>query len=289
MRMVPVILSVLLAAAPYLALGEPPASCSRVVSLSPNLTELVYALGLGDRLVGRSSACDFPAEAKTVPVVGDFGRPNWEALQALNPDLVIATSVEKPALLKRLESVGIRHLLLPCEGWGQLLDAARTVSQAVGAPDAGERWVRDMDARRDALEARTKAWLASRSRIRVYTEVWGDPITTVGGNSFLGDIVTLAGGENIATRFKMPYVHVSSEWVIGENPEVILRAYMLPGVSTLADVGKRPGWGAIRAVQTGAICTNIPPDWLLRPGPRLLDGAEAFADWLQARFKHAGE
>jgi iron complex transport system substrate-binding protein len=263
--------------------------CRRIVSLAPNLTELVFSLGLGDRLVGRSSACDFPPDAKPVPVVGDFGRPNWEALQARNPDLVIATDVEKPGLLRQLDEIGIHHLLLPCESWKQLLDAGRAISAAAGEPAMGENWVRAMTAQRDALQRRTREWLGGREPVRVYVEIWGDPVTTVGRGCFLNDVVDMAGGTNIASSFKQSYVHVSGEWVIGEEPAAILRAYMLPQASSLSEIGERPGWGAIPAVQTGAICTTIPPDWLLRPGPRLLDGAEAFADWLKARFGQAGE
>ncbi len=256
-------------------------SSARVVSLSPSLTELVFALGFGDRLIGRSSACDYPPEAARAPVVGDFGRANLEVLESLKPDLVVATDLEKPGIAKRLDDMGIAAKVLPCEGWDQLMQAAREISASLGDPGAGDRWVQSMQERRSALEKRVGEHFATTPRPRVYIEVWGDPPTTAGGVSFLHDVVTLAGGVNVAASLAQKYPHVGSEWVVRANPDVILLAYMM-GTASPGDVGKRPGWGQIRAVQTGSICSSIPPDLLLRPGPRIIDGAEALAGWLTA-------
>lgn len=179
---------------PARAGGAPP---RRVVSLAPSLTELVYALGFGDRVVGRSSACDFPPEAKSLPVVGGFGRPNLEAVQALRPDLLIATSLEKPGIIRRMNELGVETLLLPCESWGELLQAARALGGALGDEARADRWVRDMTARREALAREVDVFYAGRARPRVYVEVWGDPPTTPGGGTFLDDVVQLAGGTNV--------------------------------------------------------------------------------------------
>lgn len=253
----------------------------RIVSLAPNLTELVYVLGFGSNLVGRSSACNYPPESQAVPVVGGFGRPNWEVLESLHPDLVLATDLEKPGLLQRVNERGMRGLLMPCESWDELLQAAITLSEAMGRRSAGEQFVKEMTARRNALAARVASFSGTGQRPRVYVEVWGDPLTTAGANTFLTDIVQLAGGTNIAGSLRPKYVSVNSEWVIGQDPDVILLAYMLPKTSAAAALAKRPAWDKIRAIRQNAICDSIPPDLLLRPGPRVIQGAEAFAAWLE--------
>jgi iron complex transport system substrate-binding protein len=261
----------------------------RVVSLAPNLTELVFELGFGSNLVGRSSACDFPPEVRSLPVVGGFGRPNGEMLESLRPDLVLATDMEKPGLLDRLNEMGVRNLLLPCESWDQLMQAGLAISEAFDQRVIGEKFIHNMNARRNDLEKRVAGFYKGKPRPLVYVEVWGDPLTTAGGDSFLNDLIQLAGGTNIAAALRPQYVHVSAEWIIGQNPDVLLLAYMLPNASSSESVVKRPGWDKMRAVQQNTICANIQPDLLLRPGPRMLEGAERFADWLMKQMPVSDE
>ena len=255
----------------------------RVVSLAPNLTELMFHLGFGSNLIGRSSACDYPAETKQIPVVGGFGRPNWEMLESLRPDLVLATDLEKPGLLDRLQDRGVRTLLLPCESWDQLMHAGLVISAAFNQQAMGEKFVRRMTAQRNDLEKRVTDFYQDKPRPRVYVEVWGDPLTTAGGDSFIDDLVQLAGGINIAATLRPRYIPVSAEWIIRQDPDVILLAYMLAQTSSAESVVKRPGWDKMKAVRQNAICATIRPDLLLRPGPRIIDGAEAFAEWLMKR------
>lgn len=252
---------------------------TKAVSLAPSLTELVFALGLGDRLVGRSSACDFPPEAKALPVLGDFGRPNQEALLAAHPDLVLATDLEKPGLRGYLEGLGIRALVLPCENWRDLLEAGRVIGRELGNPEAGRRWADTMEARRAAIEQRADAFRAGRERPGVYIEIWSDPPMTAGKESFANDLVTLAGGRNIGAALGRSYANVSSEWILAQDPDAIVLAYMTTNAAA-ERLAQRPGWNRLRAVREGRVCAGINPDWLLRPGPRMLDGAEALAEWL---------
>lgn len=261
----------------------------RVVSLAPNLTELVFELGFGNSLVGRSSACDYPPEVRSLPVVGDFGRPNGEMLESLRPDLVLATDMEKPGLLDRLKEMGVQTLLLPCESWDQLMQAGLAISGAFNQRVVGEKFVRNMTTARADLEKRVAGFYQGKPRPRVYVEVWGDPLTTAGGESYLNDLIQLAGGTNIAADLRPQYVHVSAEWIIGQDPDVILLAYMLPNASSSESVVKRPGWDKMRAVQRNAICANIQPDLLLRPGPRMLEGAGKFAEWMMKKTEVRGQ
>ena len=103
---------------------------------------------------------------------------------------------------------------------------------------------------------------------------------TAAGDSFLNDIVTLAGGVNIAGEWSGRYRYAALEWIVGQDPDVILAPGMGSGGNQRAEWRNRKGWSSIKAVRSGAICDDIPSDWLLRPGPRLILGAEALADWL---------
>lgn len=256
----------------------------RWVSLSPSLTELICDLGYRSNLVGRSSACDYPPDVELVPVVGDFGRPNGELLLRIRPDRVFATDLERPAMLKMLKTSGIHVEWLPCETWEQLLDAARRICEVAGDPARGHDWCAAMAAKRQALAERVQALNPDHAKPRVYIEIWHHPLTTAGGKSFLNELVTLAGSENIAANLPERYPHVNSEWVVRQNPDAIVLAYMLPLEGASAMLGRRIGWDQIEAVRKGAICADIPPDLLLRPGPRCLEGAERLATWL-ARHK----
>lgn len=267
----------------FVRVAEAQARPLRVVSLAPSLTELVFVLGFGSNLVGRSSACDYPPGVRLLPVVGGFGRPNGEMLESLRPDLVLATDMEKPGVLGRLKEMGVQTLLLPCESWDQLMQAGLAISEAFDQRVVGEKFVRNMTARRNDLEKRVVHFYHGKPRPLVYVEVWGDPLTTAGGESFLNDLIQLAGGTNIAADLRPEYVHVSAEWIIGQDPDVILLAYMLSNASSAESVVKRPGWDKMRAAQQNAICANIQPDLLLRPGPRMLEGAERFAEWMMGQ------
>ena len=259
--------------------GELPVE--RIVSLSPSLTELVYELGFGRYLVGRSSACDFPDEVKKVTPIGAFGRPNLEVLKGVRAQVLLTTDLENPSYSQAIEQMGVRVLLLPCESWNELMQAAGKLCEVMGRPETGRQWIQSMEQRRSVLRQQTESFWAHRQRPGVYIEVWGDPVTTVGGDTFLSDIVQLAGGRNIGSELKIRYPHVSAEWIIAENPDVILCAYMMPSASPVKAIAQRPGWGRMKAVARNAICADIPPDLLLRPGPRMIDGAKAFQEWLE--------
>ncbi len=260
---------------------EAPAD-TRVISLAPNLTELVYALGFGQHLVGRSSACDYPTGALDVTVVGGFGRPNWEALINLQPDWVIATDLEKPGLMKQLERHGIRALTLPCESWAELIEAAQQIASALGAPERADAWIATMTSRKEALRDQTRAFWADRDPLTLYAEVWGQPIMTPGRRSFLHEVILWTGADSLSTRLPTRYQSVSTEWLVEQNPDVILLAYMVSDYAVADRLRQRLGWSRIRALQTNQIIDDIDPDWLLRPGPRLIKGAEALAERLRA-------
>ena len=277
-RAAPLVLALLfllfLPRAPVRAAG----AVRRVASLAPSLTELICDLGYASNLVGRSSACDFPPAARTAPVVGDFGRPTLEAILAARADLLVLTDAENAAALDAVRARGVRVRVLPCERWDELAAAAKSLAEEFGEPRRGLEWADALQARRRALAGRLTDVV---HRPSVFVEVWGDPLTTAGRDSFLSEVIALAGGRNVGDALPGRYVAASAEWVLAEQPDVLLLTYM-PSDSApdLAALSARAGWASLRAIQRKAVIRDLPADLLLRPGPRLIDGAERLADAL---------
>ncbi len=257
----------------------------RIVSLAPSLTELVFALGLEDHLIGRTNICDYPEAAAGIPIVGSFGRPTWEILVQIQPDIVLVTDLEKPGFLQQMKQRDMTPLVLPSDSWKELKKAARAIADAVGESAVGEQWSATLDEEIAAVRAEVEAfWTDHPQRPSLYVEIWGQPITTVGRNTFLHDVMTLAGAHPLSQHVRGDYVTVSSEWLLQTDPDVILLAYMLPDLQAVQKLQDRPGWSRLSALQANRVITTINPDWLLRPGPRLMLGTRALAEELQRLF-----
>jgi len=257
----------------------------RIVSLAPSVTEMLFALGLGDRIVGATDHCDFPPEAKKIPRVGGLGRPNIEKLLSLAPDIVIATDLERKDLAEALRRAGIQVLELKIGDFAELFDAEREIGDAVGEPQQAARQVREMQAQLDAA-AKLCAGVPRDRLPRVFIEVWSDPLITAGGRSFLDDVVARAGGVNVAHDLEQDYPTINPERVVEWNPDVILLCYMTESQNAATQIAGRIGWGGIKAVREGRIIADISPDALLRPGPRLVAGVQRLAERLHP--PHAG-
>jgi iron complex transport system substrate-binding protein len=251
----------------------------RIVSLAPSVTEILFALDVGDCLVGVTQFCDFPPAAKTIPRVGGFGQPNVEKLLSLAPDLVIATAFERKDVADALRKSGIRVLELKIGNFAELFEAIRKVGEAVGQPERAARKVEAMQAQLDAVAKRFAG--VPRARLpRVYVEIWSDPIMTVGGKSFVDEVVTRAGGVNVAHDLDREYPAVNPEKVIEWNPDVILIGYMMDPKDAVLRLAARIGWADVKAVREGRVIADIPADDFLRPGPRLVEGVRLLAERL---------
>jgi iron complex transport system substrate-binding protein len=276
----PAVLFLCLSARAAPAAGEPARKPpQRIVSLAPSVTEMLFALGLGDRIVGATDHCDFPPEAKKIPRVGGLGRPNVEKLLSLSPDIVIATDLERKDLAEALRRAGINVLELKIGNFAELFEAERKIGDAVGEPEAAARQVREMRAQLDAA-AKLSAGVPRDRLPKVFIEVWSDPLITAGGRSFLDDVIARAGGVNVAHDLVQDYPTINPEKVVQWNPDVILLCYMTEAKDAAAQIAGRIGWGGIKAVREGRIIADISPDALLRPGPRLVAGVLQLAERL---------
>ena len=241
----------------------------RVASLAPSLTEIICAIGATDCLVGRSSACHYPSDmVKRVPVAGDFGIPILEALAKCAPDLVVTVDMEDQNSVQAIEHLGIRHESIPCRSLDDIPRAIRTLGKLLHREDSAERLAGEF--------AGTLANLRQHQptvRRRVFIEIWGDPLMTAGRKSFLNDLITLAGGENIAGDVARDFFQISTESVLARDPEVVI--LLEPGK---IDLSKRSGWEQTTAVKSNRICRDLDRDLLEIPGPRVLQAVEVLRD-----------
>jgi len=245
----------------------------RIVSIAPSATEMLFALGVDDCVVGVTNRCDYPPKAKEIESIGGFGSPSVEKLLALSPDLVIATGLERSNATEALQRAGIRFLWVKTGNFSELFESLQTIGKEAGQTQRGEEVVATMKAELEAI-AQTHRDIPADQRPRVFVEIWNDPVTTAGKGSFVDEIITRAGGVNVAGELDAPYPTVNPEKVIEWNPDVIVMGYMNEQVPKEALAG-RIGWGSIEAVRTGNIINDILADHLLRPGPRLIQGVKA--------------
>lgn len=246
----------------------------RFVSLAPSNTEILFALGLDDKVVGVTDFCDYPEEAKAIEKVGGI-EPNLEKIVALNPDLVLAIG-GSPAQVEKateMEKLGLTVLVLEPGDIEGIMANIELVGKAAGAEKEASELVTEMRKRFDDITARVKG---AESRPKVFFELDAtDPSKpyTPGPGSFIDALITLAGGSNVGAGAKMQWAQLSTEEIIAQDAEVIVLGDANYGV-TAEMVKERPGWSVITAVKNAAI---YPIDDVLvsRPGPRIIDGLEA--------------
>lgn len=244
-----------------------------IVSLTPATTELLFALGEGDRLVGRTDFDDYPPEATQVPAVATFQGVEIEQVVDIDPDLILAggNSFTPPADVARLRELGYPVIVLYASDVAGVLADIRLVGQAIGAQGQAEQVVAQIDARVDEVSAA----VAALERPRVFYEIGNEPeLYGPAPDSFVADMVALAGGEAITTTDPAVF-SIPVERLIDLDPEVIVLGDAAYGVCPDSVVA-RPGWDTLTAVTDGAV---RPVDDIIvtRPGPRLGEGLAALA------------
>lgn len=259
------------------AVAEPPPQ--RLVSLVPAITETLFALGLGERVVGVSTYCDQPSAAGALPKVGTFTEPVAEAIVALAPDLVLTSpSPGNETTVRAIERAGVKVAVVQSEGG--LAEARRAmldVARAAGAADEGERLLAAIDARLEAVR-RAAAALPHPS---VAVVVGREPLVLAGPGGYLGELVVLAGGRNVADAVGGRWPRVGLEYLVAAAPEVLVDLSMSMGEAPQQEAPQQEdlarAWSALAsvpAVADGRIVSDR-ASVLLRPGPRLGEAAEA--------------
>lgn len=253
-----------------------PAPPETIVSLAPSTTEILFALGLGQRVVATDDLSNYPPEAASLPKIGGYGGVNYEQIAALEPGLVLAAGITPPEQVQKIEELGLPVLVVgqPESSVASVYDDIALVGRATGTADAADALVADAKAR---IAAVSEA-VAGRESPAVFWELDAtDPSKpyTVGPGSFIGELLALAGGRNIFGSADTPYPQVSAEQVVAADPQVILLADAQYGVAP-EQVGQRPGWEDIAAVTGGAVYP-VDADLTSRPGPRIAEAVESIA------------
>lgn len=256
---------------------------SKIISLAPSNTEILYALGAGPNVIGRDEFSDYPAAAKSLPSVGgSMGKYSLEEITSLQPDLVLAASLNTPEQIKSLEDLKLNVFVLanPTTLDGLYANLA-TVGTLTGHTSEASKLV-------DSLKQRVKLVSDAASKVtgipKVFYELDAtDPSKpwTAGPGSFIDTLIKMAGGVNVAAAMKSDYAQFSQEDLIAANPDVILLGDSAYNV-TPDQVAKRPGWGSIKAVQENKVFT-FDDNLVSRPGPRLVDGLETIYKILQSK------
>lgn len=239
----------------------------RIISLAPSNTELLFALGLGDNVVGVTDWCNYPPEALDKEKVGAYDAPDIETVLALSPDLILAAHGLPLETIDTMEELGLTVFGIKSTDLDDLLDDIRTVGDITGKEAEADALTSDMAARIQAVVDETEGL---EHRPKTFYVVWHDPLFAVGSETFIHELIEKAGGENIFADL-IGYPIVSIEEVLARDPEVIITSVWCYdwAINATELVG-------INATETGRIYT-VDDDLVQRPGPRIVQGLEWFA------------
>ena len=240
---------------------------TRIISLAPSVTEVLYMLGAQDRLIGVTTQCDWPDEAKQKPKIGDLLSPNYEVILASKPDLIIASTAgnDRAAVLK-LADLGLPVFVTAPRSVDKIFETVRQIGTVADCPSQAESLIRQMNARLSFIKQR----IEGLPPVKAFFITWFEPLLAPGKNTFENDALKLAGVESISANIDEYYPKYSLEQVISQDPEAILTVEH--SGNPLPDLKHLAGWKQLRAVQGGRVHVLNPV--LQHPSPRFVDGIE---------------
>lgn len=247
-----------------------PQAVNRVVTLAPNLTEIVYVIDGGDKLVGNTTYCNYPVEAGKVQKVGDTINPNLEAIIALKPDVVLVTTASQIETFKnKLEEQRIAVFVTDPKDLQGVFKSIATIGDIMGKKEKAAKVVADLKNRVASLTGK-----GPETPYRVFVQISEEPLFTVGGPSFISGLIEEAGGFNVAANINEAYPKLSKETALALQPDVIIISGMQGGEQKPNAVfANSPAVKSKRVFQ-------IDGDILTRPGPRSVDALEQIAEKL---------
>ena len=252
----------------------------RIVSMAPNLTEMLFALGLGDSVVAVTRDSDYPPAANQKPSVGTFWQPNIEAVIAAKPNLVITLGFGRQSnLADRLKRIGYEILSLNIEKVDELFTATKKIGAATGTHKEADELLRDMHRNLDRLAA----LLGSDKKVRVMWVVQRQPLRVAGRNTFVNEMIEMAGGQNAIGSTIHQYPPIGFEQVIACRPDVIIEAAMNQGSAAGQQAKALKFWRKfdnLPAVRNERVYI-VNGDIVSRLGPRLYEGVETIARCLR--------
>ncbi|CAI08203.1 probable substrate-binding periplasmic (PBP) ABC transporter protein [Aromatoleum aromaticum EbN1] len=255
----------------------------RIISLAPHVTELLFAAGAGERVVGVVDYSDFPDAAKALPRVGSYSNVDMEAIAALRPDLVIAwRSGNRDAHLDKLAALGIPVFLNEPRTLDDVARSLETFGRLAGSEQAGHDAAELFRARRTELARR----YAKRPPVPLFYQIWDDPLMTINDEHLISDVIRLCGGRNVFGALAQLAPAIGVESVLAADPEAIVASGMGDARPEWLDRWKR--WPGLAASRAGNLYF-VPPELIQRHTPRILDGAAQLCEFLDAaRAKRDG-
>ena len=250
-----------------------PLRIERAVSLAPNLTENVFAVGAGDRLVGVTTYCDYPKEALAIEKVGDTQTPNAERIIALKPQLVlVSTASQLEAFTRTLADQNISIFVTNPTSWDGVLRNLEQLGEIFGMQDRAKDLVEELRQRADAVQAEN----SSQPPVRVFVQISREPLYTIGKGAFLTELIRRAGGDVVTKDVDKAFPVLSKETALALAPDAVILSD--------SDDNREPNdaFKNSPAVRSGKVF-RIDPNILSRPGPRLIDAMEEIAQDLHAR------
>ena len=255
----------------------------RVISLAPSNTEMLFALGLGDRIVGVTEYCNYPPEANSINKVAGFNTLNLEKVAQVRPELILAIRGNDMESLRSLRQLGIPVFSLDVQNLGQVSGALRRLGALFGVKNRANSLADSLESRIGLVRREMKN---ISDKPKVMWGFWGDPIYTAGAKTMIDDVIETAGGKNMGRLAEGAWPQISLETVIQWAPDVIITTHVPGGVEYLSDeinrLRKTEGWELVPAVRFGRI-HYVEADWLLRPGPRLVDALQAVVNLLHEK------
>lgn len=241
----------------------------RYIVTSPELAEILYELGAADAIVGLTTECTWPTDFKSVAKVGTFGQIDPEKVIALHPTHVFTSKLEQKAIGAQLHKLNIPVYSFYPSTIDGLFSVIDSLAELTSRQDAAQQLTTRMQTALDSLAFQRD--LRSSPRPDVYVEIYGNPVMSVADNSFVGELIELAGGNNIFSELPRDYSRINPETVVTAAPDIMLITY--PGI-TPQQIAARKGWQSIPAIQNGHIYTTqqLNPDLILRATPRCIQG-----------------
>ena len=255
----------------------------RIVSLAPHTTEILFAIGAGEKIVGAVNYSDYPPAAKAIPRVGGYNNIDVERIVSLRPDLVVAwSSGNNPAQVEALERLGIRVFRNEPRRVPDVVATARRLGRLAGTAAQAQRFAQAFEVRYRRLQET----YAGRQPVRLFYEIWNQPLLTINGQHLISDVIRLCGAVNVFAELPALVPQVDVEAVLAARPAIIVAGSGM-GQDRQAWLDAWRRWPSLPAVARNQLYL-IDADLLQRHGPRILDGAEALCAVVDAARQAAG-
>lgn len=253
----------------------------RVVSISPSQTEILFSLDLDDKIVGVSDYCDYPVEAFEKEKIGNAFAINVEKILELEPSIVFLYNDAAPEAIEQIKASGISVLIYSPETIDEIFNTILEVGKIMDVEEVANQIVNEMNIKKDNIVNKVK----DLEKVRVFYQVWDEPLMTAGQGSFINELITLAGGENVAADGDGAYPQYSVEAMVEKDPEIYIAPEHTAESFTLSPeqaeelkniIKSRPGYDVISAVKNDRI-ELLEPNIVSRPGVRIIEALELFA------------